>query len=128
VQQAYILSLHPPSYFRLRPLTVGAANTRDMRAPAPQTFPKWESLKNKLQIHVTFFAPKNVAVKSPHSPRKTPQIHHQNTTFCHPFFLQNPQQKHKKPTPKKIRYILLAKVTDYPEVYGITSVAVAKLS
>jgi hypothetical protein len=68
-----------------------------MRAPAPQTFPKWESLKNKLQIHVTIFAPKNVTIKSPHSPRKPPQIHHQNTTFCHPFFAKTPSKNTKSP-------------------------------
>jgi len=79
-------------------MVIGAANTYDMRAPEPQ-FPKMGIAKNKLQIPVTFSMPQNVAVKSPHSPRKPPQIHHQTTTFCHPFSAK-PQQKHKSPRQK----------------------------
>ena len=107
-------------------MVIGAANTRDMRAPAPQ-FPKWESLKINSRFLSHF--PCLKMWQSNH------HIHHANhhkfTTKPPRFvthFLQNPQQKHKKPTPKKIRCILSANLTDYPEVYGITSVAVAKLS
>jgi hypothetical protein len=71
-----------------------------MRAPEPQ-FPKMGIAKNKLQIPVTFFVTKNVAVKPPHSPRKPPQIHHQTTTFCHPFSAKPPAKTQKRPRQKK---------------------------
>jgi hypothetical protein len=98
-----------------------------MRAPAPQTFPKWESLKINSRS-MSHFLPLKMWPSNHHIHHAN---HHKFTTKTPRFvthFLQKPPAKTQKAHAKKIRYILLVNVTDYPEVYGITSVAVAKLS
>jgi hypothetical protein len=57
-------------------------------------------LKNKPENRGVFFGPQNMTAKTPLSPRKTPQLHHQNTTSKTPFFLKHPQK-----TPIKRRKI-----------------------
>jgi hypothetical protein len=107
-------------------MVIGAANTRDMRAPAPQ-FPKWESLKINFRFLSHFLSPK----MWPSNHHIHHANHHKSTTKTPRFvthFLQNPQQKHKKDHAKKNPLYSLANVTDSSEIYGITSVAVAKLS
>src|SRR5271155_1071672 len=70
------------------------------------TFPKWEARKNKSQIPVTFLATQKVAAKEPHSPRKPPQIDHQNTTLKHPFLSKTPAKHHNPPPTKKATTLL----------------------
>jgi hypothetical protein len=51
------------------------------------------------------FAPPNTSVSSPRFTIDPPQIHHQKTTFCTPFFLKTPAKMPlyhaKKNNPKK---------------------------
>jgi hypothetical protein len=55
-----------------------------------QAEPKTGNPKNKPRIRGAFLAAKFIAAKPPSSPHKPPQIHHQNTTFCHPFLPKPP--------------------------------------
>src|SRR5271170_981724 len=66
----------------------------------PSNFPEMGITKNKLLIPVTFFTLENVTTKPPHSPCKPPQIHHQNTTFCHSFSEKPPAKTQKAHSPK----------------------------
>jgi hypothetical protein len=63
-------------------------------------FPKRDSAKNKSAISGVSFEPNLVAALPPHSPRKTPQIDHQNTTLWHPF-LSKPPAKRRNTTAQK---------------------------
>jgi hypothetical protein len=72
--------------------------------PPDFNLPEIGTPKNKLQIPVTFFTPENVTAKSPHLPRNPPQIHHQNTTFCHRFSAKPPAKTRKPTSPKNRPY------------------------
>jgi len=58
------------------------------------------SPENKPGIRVTYFNTQDMAAVRPHSPHITPQIHHQNTMLCRPFFPKT-HQKAQKTFPKK---------------------------
>ena len=60
-------------------------------------------LKNKSIIPVPFFEARKLTVSRPALPRISPQIHHQNTTFCHPFSPKTPVKHHKQPQQKKCK-------------------------
>jgi hypothetical protein len=46
----------------------------------PKIRPTKESPKNNLKKVGVFLPPKKHTAKTPHQPRKSPQLHHQNTT------------------------------------------------
>jgi hypothetical protein len=59
-------------------------------------------LQKKLPLAVTFFSAEKHAAKPPHSPRNSPQTHHQNTTFFVPLFAKTPAKTPLHHTNKKI--------------------------
>ena len=63
--------------------------------------PKTGSRKNKSEIRVTFFLPKNMVANHHVSPHISPQIHHKNTTFSHLISPKPPAKHHNLPPGKK---------------------------
>ena len=68
----------------------------------PETFPKRESPKNKSRIGGMFFATRKATVRAPPFTSIPPRIHHQKTTFCHPFFPKTPAKTPNPLNTKKI--------------------------
>jgi hypothetical protein len=56
--------------------------------------PKREDEKNKVEFGGAFFSAKLATIQPPHSPCISPQIHHQNTTFCTPILLKPAAKTH----------------------------------
>src|ERR1700733_10959675 len=67
-----------------------------MRTPSLKT-PKRSSQENKSQNRGAFFKPENTTAKTPHSPRISPQSHHQKTTHRVP--PETPCKNTKTPHP-----------------------------
>jgi hypothetical protein len=75
----------------------------DAPDPIPPIIVETGPLKNKSIIPVPFFEARKVAAGWPALPRIPPQIHHQNTTFYHPFSSKIPVKHHKQPQQKKCK-------------------------
>jgi hypothetical protein len=59
--------------------------------------------ENKVGNRGVFFASQKRAAKAPRLPRITPQIHHENTTFCTLFFANTPAKTQFHHARKKFR-------------------------
>jgi hypothetical protein len=92
----------PHELMQPRPIQGKSDRLRHGLAPKISILPKTGSPKNKSQNPVTSFASKNVTAKTPHQPRKTPHLHHKNTTSKHPLVPKTPAKHHKPAHQKKI--------------------------